>query len=286
MAKKLLTVRKEKWVKQFKPQYIKGPVIAYNAAVQDRYAKSLDALVAKMIAETEKEIKRLFKKEAAKEYFAEDASVSAQAKMLANALQKKFESLFNLKAPELASGMVNATESASEVALKGSLKELSGGLTLSTDILTGPLKEIVKASVAENVALIKSISSNYLGKVNAAVLRSITTGNGLQDLVPFLAKQKDITLRHARNMALDQTRKTYSHINASRLQQLGVKEFEWIHSGGGQRPRKLHKAMNGKIYEFANPPIIDEKTGQRGLPADAINCKCSMRPIVSFSSKD
>jgi hypothetical protein len=35
--------------------------------------------------------------------------------------------------------------------------------------------------VTENVGLIKSIPTQYLGGVQGAVMRSITTGNGMQD---------------------------------------------------------------------------------------------------------
>jgi len=40
MTKNLLTVRKEKWVKQFKPAYLKGPVLSVNSSIQIRYIKA------------------------------------------------------------------------------------------------------------------------------------------------------------------------------------------------------------------------------------------------------
>ena len=48
--------------------------------------------------------------------------------------------------------------------------------------------------MTENVGLIKSIPAQYLNGVQGAVMRSITTGNGMQDLVPYLQKHKGITL--------------------------------------------------------------------------------------------
>ncbi|KAF9396648.1 hypothetical protein CPC16_010967, partial [Podila verticillata] len=63
-------------------------------------------------------------------------------------------------------------------------------------------------------------------------MRSITSGNGLEDLIPFLQAQEGITRRRARNIALDQTRKAYNGFNRARCVGAGVTHGEWIHSGG------------------------------------------------------
>lgn len=260
-----------------------GNALAYNSMLQNRYNKAIQYLIDEMIKETELAINDLFKTNEAKEYFSEDASVSSQARIITNKLMEKFERLFNLGGQEAAKDMTNATNKASERAVKQSLKSISEGLTLKTDFMTEKMQDIMKAITTQNAALIKTIAPYYLGKVQAEVMKSITTGRGLADLVPFLQKQKHITKRHAQLMALDQTRKAYTHLNAARFEKLGIKKFEWVHSGGGQKPRYLHqKVLNGKIFEIANPPIIDEKTGERGLPGDAINCKCVMKPVIDF----
>ena len=66
-----------------------------------------------------------------------------------------------------------------------------------------------------------------------AVMRSITTGEGLADLIPALDKIEGIAGRRAKNIALDQTRKAYAGISRQKLMSNGVKQFEWVHSGGG-----------------------------------------------------
>ena len=66
------------------------------------------------------------------------------------------------------------------------------------------------------------------------------------------------------------------------MEKLGLKKFEWLHSGGGHHPRPDHVAMSGNIYSFTSLPIIDSKTGERGIPGQAINCKCVMRPVIEF----
>ncbi len=284
MPKKLLTNKKQAWVDQFKPTaVIKGTPLNYNAAIQLRYERQLERLVNEMVESTKKKITRLFNGEPAQEFFAEDASISSQARILTNALTSQFTELFKKKSRPLAEQMVGDTNKVAKSNLHQSLKDLSGGLTIKTDIMTGPLRDVMKATVSENVSLIRSIPKQYMTQVEGAVMRSISQGNGLQDLIPFLEKQGEITKRRAKNIALDQTRKAYNGINKGRMEALGVEEYEWLHSGGGQHPREEHIAMSGNIYRLDDPPVIDSKTGERGIPGQAINCKCRMRPVIRFN---
>lgn len=281
----LLTKRKEKWIGTVKPKAVKGTPLNSNAAVEARYYADLRRLILIMTDQTKREIESFFKEPHAEEYFAQDASVSAQAKILMNALAKKFGTLFGIRAKPIADSTVKDADKSSQAQLKSSLKQLSGGLTLKTDILSGPLKDIVPASIAENVDLIKSIPEQYHKAVSGAVYRSITTGNGLQDLIPYLDRYKGITLRRARFIAEDQTRKAFNSINKGRLEQIGVKQFEWLHTGGSQHPRPLHVKMSGNIYNFDKPPIIDERTGERGIPGQLPNCRCRMVPVIKFEDE-
>ena len=119
-------------------------------------------------------------------------------------------------------------------------------------------------------------------------MRSITTGKGMEDLVPFLTKKYKGNIRRARLIALDQTRKAYQSINTSRLKTLGVKSFIWIHSGGGKEPRMEHIRMSGNEYSFDNPPVIGVMYGEevRGLPGDLPNCRCICKPVIKFDLEE
>lgn len=261
---------------------LEGTRLAYNAGIQADYVRAVKALLTSMIEQVSNDAIKFFEKPLAREFIAQDASIASQAKILTDKLTKKFDQLFNDKAKPIAEKMVKQSSTASAASLGRSLKKLSSGVTLKTDILTGPLKEVLKASITENVELIKSIGADYLSNVKKQVMRSITTGNGLADLIPALKRYKGITERHAKNMALDQTRKVYNQLNQGRLEARGLKKFKWLHSGGGQKPRKDHIAMNGKIFSFDNLPVIDQKTGERGIPGQAINCGCTMTPVITL----
>lgn len=274
----MLTKRRAKYAEARPGIMFKGSRLNYNAAVQDRYVKELTSLVKQMTAQTLRDVRRYLEAHAIDG--AMDADPASQARILTNKLKAKFESLFGRRAKALADAMVKQSDKASKSTLHSSLKTLSGGLSLKTSMLTGPLKTSLTAIVAENVALIKSLPTDYLFQVQGVILRAISTGQGLADIVPALEQYEGVTIRRARNIALDQTRKAYNAINRERMKAVGVNKFQWVHSGGGQKPRELHIELDGQVFSFDDLPVIDERTGERGIPGQAINCRCTMLPVI------
>ena len=287
-----LTKRKSKWAAN-RDVTLRGKQLNYNAAQQRRYVADLEKLIAKMTKDVKKSIENLFNGKIADDYFegqqeasAMDASIASQARILMNKLTRSFTQLFNSKAAYLAEKMVNASAKLSKSTLHDSLKQLSGGLSLPTGVVPQGMEDVAAATIAENVSLIKSIPEQYLKNVTGAVMRSITTGNGLADLVPEINKYSGQTVRRAKNLALDQTRKAYNSINKQRMQAVGVTHFTWIHSYGGQKPRESHIKIDGHTFSFANLEAEQAALGvpkeDRNIPGHAINCRCTMQPVITF----
>jgi hypothetical protein len=40
--------------------------------------------------------------------------------------------------------------------------------------------------------------------------------------------------------------------------------------------------LNGYIFPIDKPPVIDRKTGERGYPAQLINCHCFLTPVIEL----
>lgn len=289
-SKPPLTKKKQAQVEKRKPASISGKALHYPASAAIAYQKSLDRLIAAMASETKREIEKLMTAPTAEKYFAQDKSIASESRILTNKLKKKFQQLFDRRSKMIAETMVKRVEKASSSSLHSSLKQLSGGLSLGTRVVPGYMKATLNASVVESVGLIRSIPEQYFTQIQGAVMRSITTGNGLADLVPFIENYEGVTKRRARIIAGDQTRKAYSNINADRMRALGVKKYKWIHSGGSREPRQLHQDYNGKIFSLDDPPIIQYAKGSlpqvRGKPGDLINCLCTMSPVITFEDDE
>jgi SPP1 gp7 family putative phage head morphogenesis protein len=230
-----------------------------------------------MVAQTQREIERVFKAHAMNGATM-DASPASQSRIITNALSAKFNDLFARRAPEIAGQMVKGADKASTASLHASLAKATGGMSLKTSAMPKALLESYKASIAENVSLIKSISSEYHTKVQGAVMRSVTNGRGLEDLVPELEKIGGVSRRRAQLIAETETKKAYSFANRDRAKSLGVKKFEWIHSGGGKHPRPQHEEWDGKIFSYDDLPV-DDQFGPI-LPGTIPNCRCVARPII------
>ncbi len=295
MPKIPLTKAKRKWAKNRDVNLV-GIPLNYNVSQQIKYQRALMNLVLQMTTEVKKQVIKLFKGKSAKDFVkqqkqasAMDESISNSAKVLMSSLTRKFQKLFDNKANNLADNMLKGITAASSSAVYMSLKQLSGGLSLKGSIVSKGMEDISRAIVAENVSLIKSIPAKYLDDVTGAVMRSITTGKGLVDLVPELKKYEGITERRANNIAFDQTRKAYSTISKEKLQANGIKQFEWLHSAGGSKPRESHIRISGEIFSFENLEAEQATRGvpaqDRGIPGYPINCRCRMLPILTFDEE-
>lgn len=247
-----------------------------------RFQERLSKLIESMTATTQREVERLYRQSWAADGAAMDISFTAAASRLMRKLTKRFTALFTERAGGLAEALAKGVSDASARQLGESLKQVSGGVTLKTDVVSGRVAEVTKAGVRDNVALIKSIPSDYFQKIQGEVMRSIQTGRGMADLVPAIEAHGHSTKKRAELIARDQTSKATTAINKARMGGLGIKKFEWLHSGGGKEPRKLHLELSGKIFDLADPPVIDDRTGERGLPGQLINCRCRMVPVISF----
>jgi len=290
--RKLLTNARAAWAGSRKPAQLKGERLALPAGVADRYRHRLQMLTDDMTRTAQREFLALWKHDDVQAYLAAhsgvgmDISPASQARILANKLKERFDQLFNDKAKAYAESMVDQANEASSAATFRSLKELSGGLSFKTKgVMTPVMREFMKASVTENVSLIKSIPREYFRKIEGQINRSIISGGGLESLTKYFEEQHGIESRRAKNIAIDQTHKAYNGLNKGRMQAVGIKAFQWIHSGGGLHPRPLHQSYSGKTFTWDKLPIIEEGTSERGIPGQAVNCRCTMVPIVKFDSE-
>lgn len=211
------------------------------------------------------------------------STVSGNAQVRIEALKSKYQQRFDELADIWSKRMIGDVMAQSTAQLMLGLKDLGDRMAIQATMATPRMRAIVQAASQASTQLITRIPEQFLGKVQVRVMSAITTGSGLSDLVPYLTKLYEGDARHAHLTALDQIRKVSENVNSTRLQSLGVEEYDWIHTGGERYPRKLHQRYNGKRFRFDDPPIIDEKTGVRGSTGDAIGCRCRKRAVLNFS---
>lgn len=150
-------------------------------------------------------------------------------------------------------------------------------------------------AIEDNVNLIKTIPSKYFDKIGKAVELRTVGKMSRGALVKRIKELGGVTQRRAELIADDQTAKVTERMMLARCRNAGIKRVMWLHSSISMHPRDYHKTrwdghtgkyngkpngLNGYIFDLSNPPVIDKKSGERGYPAQLINCKCYLVPVV------
>ena len=269
-----------------------------NVGIEKQYKKELATLCNSMLKDITERIAAIYRANKGEVSFAMDGIASDMKKVLAD-LRKKYERIFRTQGTEYAKKMVMRQLRQSRVSFQSAMKDLfpEESLVISGSVMSPEMKEVVEASIMENVSLIKSIPEQYLDRVAGSVTRSIQAGGSIKQLKQEILKYNGMTRRRADNIATDQTRKTYTSINLRNMQKYGIKKVKWIHSGGGQHPRNYHmtrwdgksnppNGLNGYIFDIDKPPIIQKAEGNiqeiRGYPSQLPNCKCTMAAVVEI----
>lgn len=207
---------------------------------------------------------------------AQDALPAAVLERVLRRLVRRWTKRFDVLSERLATYFAQAASERSDRALATMLRR--GGMSIKFN-MTPAQRDIIQATVNENVSLIKSIPSQYLGEVRGMVMRSVQTGRDLGTLRDDLLKRYQITKRRAGLIARDQNNKATSAMARARQLELGITEAIWVHSGGGKEPRPTHVRNNGKRYNVTEG-WYDPDEGRHIFPGELINCRCVSRSIL------
>ena len=256
-----------------------------NAGIMSWYVKELKALTKRMTRECNERLAKIYRQLSPQITF--DDSISSQARIALNELNKKYYDLYSKKSKQLVKKLLNKTNRYAtgqfNQYLKGMLGDNAKNFTLSGSAISPEKAEIIKALMFANTSLIKSIPDEYFKQITGAVARSIENGNGIKWLAKQLREYGAKTDRRADLIAQDQTRKAYTSINLRNFQDNNIKKFKWLHSGGSRDPRDYHKnVLNGNVYDIDDPPVIDPKTGEKGYPGQLPYCRCTMAAVLDF----
>lgn len=272
-----------------------------NSGIMSWYVKQLEKMTVAMCRECTKVLADIYRELGYQTEFATDESISSQARIALNELYKKYSGKFSKDTKKIVEKLLKKTNRYSNYQLNEALKKMLGdgakAFMLTGSAISPEKSEIMKALLFENVSLIKSIPNEYFKQITGAVARSIENGEGVKWLAKQLREYGAKTERRAQLIAQDQTRKAYNTINLRNFQESGVRKAKWNHSGGSRDPRKYHETkwdgvsgiedgepngLDGFIFDIDNPPIINKKTREHGLPGQLPYCRCTMSVVLDF----
>jgi len=129
-----------------------------------------------------------------------------------------------------------------------------------------------------NARLIKTIDSRYWDDIAEATRDAVSRGVQTRELAKLLEERYTVSQSRAKLIARDQISKLNADITEQKQTALGVTEYWWVTSHD-ERVRPTHRNLDGSKQRWDTKPVT-ETNGERNHPGQAINCRCSARPIV------
>ena len=211
------------------------PPIRPNAGLTARYDRRLVSLIEEMHGSALYWIRATWRANKP-EALAQDISPTARDISPAAALQaamrrlaRRWQRNFDKLAPDLARYFATAASSRVDATLREALK--AAGVTVQFK-LTAAQNDVLRATIADNVALIRSIPQEHFKNVQGAVLRSVATGRDIGALTKELEDTYHVARNRAAFIARQQNNLATATLVKTRQTELGVKKAVWQHSRG------------------------------------------------------
>jgi uncharacterized protein with gpF-like domain len=223
------------------------PAVHPNVGLEAAYRRRLRALVEEMHRSFDYWLKAAYRRN--EPAIAQDEVPAAELQKAIDELTKQWRRRFKEGSIDLAKWFATKASRRSDDALRAILRR-SG---ISVEFQMSPaMRDILRATIEQNVSLIKSIPEQYLTQVQGAVMRSVQTGRDLGSLAKELEEHYGVTRRRAAIIARSQNNLATSSMTAARQNEVGITKCKWLHSHGGKEPRRTHVAESGKEY---NPAV-------------------------------
>ena len=245
-----------------------------NAGLTAAYQRRLDKAISDMAAHVISAIQTCYLRKPPE--LAQDESPAAALKAALAGLAREWESRFDDLAQGAGRKFARDATAAADRSFAAALKH--AGFTVEFK-LTPAVNDVLQATIAEQVGLIKSIPAEFLTQVEGSVMRSVQVGRDMHALSQELQQHFGVTRRRAAFISRDQNEKATATITRARQQELGITQAMWLHSFGARHPRPTHLANNGKLYDTATG-WLDPAIGKRIWPGTEINCGCVSRSVI------
>ena len=218
-----------------------------------------------------------------------DAKLRLLLQDVAKALEKRIaEYGLDQKVEQIAKMAKNVSIREWKRAVKDTL-----GIDLLDDYYKGEFfEEAIRRWIAENVLLIKSIPSETLSNMREIILGSYLKGSSIRDIQKAIQETYNVSKRKAQLLARDQVATLNAQLTKAQQTDAGCRKYRWSDSRDG-RVRDCHKALNGKVFSWDNPPEMWYETkqgrvytGRRCHPGEDYCCRCVAIPVFDPESID
>lgn len=128
---------------------------------------------------------------------------------------------------------------------------------------------------------IKKFSKEQIIELRKIVERNATKGYRFDTLIKGISSRYGVTANKAKFLARQETGLFMSKYRRERFSEAGVIRYKWstshdarVRPAPGTGETNNHRILDGRIFEYKHPPIVDPATGKRANPGEDYNCRC------------
>lgn len=146
--------------------------------------------------------------------------------------------------------------------------------------LTAQQKAEITETYTNNLNFyIKNFGDERIPLMRQKIQEVVLNGGRMVDVRKMLEREYGVWGNKAKFLAQNETNIMLAELKKVQYQAMGFDKFIWRTITDG-RERELHRHLNGRVFKYDDPPIIDLHTGERGLPGQTYNCRCSAIPYT------
>ncbi len=147
---------------------------------------------------------------------------------------------------------------------------------LRDELRRAPTGETMRALMAEQVTLIKSIPLEAAKRVHRLTIEALEDGTRAAQISKAIQESGEVAKSRADLIARTEVSRAATSLTEARALHVGSPGYFWRTSGDSD-VRDSHRKMNGQFVRWDDPPTLDGMTGHAGqFP----NCRCWCEVVV------
>lgn len=153
------------------------------------------------------------------------------------------------------------------------------GRLLREEIETAPTGQVFRETLERQVGLITSLPREAGQRVQKLATESLITSSRASEIAKEILASGEVTASRATLIARTESVRASAELTKARAMYAGSEYYIW-HSQKDSDTRPSHRALNGRIFRWDDPPEVEE--GGRYIkhgPGEIWNCRCWGEPI-------
>ncbi len=188
---------------------------------------------------------------------------------------EKYADLITPWARAVASRMLEDIRSRDEAMWAETGREI--GRDLKREVESASIGVDLARALEDQVALITSLPREAGHRVHDLATLMLSDSSRASELAKEILDSGNVTKSRANLIARTEVSRVATELTRVRALAVGVTHYVW-RTAGDSDVRESHKKMNGKTFEFAQPPEVEP--GKHYHPGQFPNCRCYPEPIV------